>query len=950
MMRSRLPLTIALLSGTLLLSACGNYAPRSQGMAALPEATLPSPGEPVTPETAERIAERYQEALTAADDPAMRTDIRWRLADLAMASSERALAESDSVEAQFEAPIARYRALIADYEAGRWPRELPEADRLYYQLAKAYALDGRMVEANTTLAELAQRFPQSDYYAEAQFRRAERAFSVGDYATAAALYRELLPGEGPMPEFGQNALYMRAWAQFKQAEYERALESFARVLDHLLPEVETPTALEQVWNQLDSARAEVAGDALRAMALSFAYLEGPDSIRALEARIGPRVYEHKLYQRLAETYREQERFRDAADTYVQYVEQNPNSDLAPAFSLSEIDTYREGRFPSLILPAKQAFIRRYGLLSAFWFDRGGEPGERVEQHLHEFLADLANYQHARAQRLADEGAAPYERRQAFADAATWYREFVATFPNDPAMAEQQFLLAEVLNEAEQWPEALENYEQVAFVHRDAEYGREAGYAAVLLSGQLSERAGPENLQWWQRRLTVGRLFAQRYPADPRSTAVLASMARGQLDRNYLESAADLAETLLAWHPPASVDEQFTGWLVLGHSRFDLNQYAAAEQAYWQVLERWPTAGVASAGAPTQAEVRERIAASLYQRARTHLDRGETAEAVVLLQRIPDELPNTDVAVQAQFDTAHYLLALERWSEAQEALERFRRAYPNSPLQSQIPARLAKVYREQENWVAAADELRRLEQVSDDPALQKESLYLAAELYQQAEETESAIDSYRRYAHTYLEPAADRREAEYQLTELYRQTGQTEKRHFWLQRLVDGHNADSGRSTYLAAFAASELAEESFQAFSRIKLDLPLTPSLERKRSALERALADQEAILEYGVAEFSTGASHRMAAIYHQLSRDLMASERPEGLGVLELEQYDILLEEQAYPFEEKAIDLYEINARRTRRGVYDQWVKRSFEALAQILPARYGKEEQVAEVSRGLY
>lgn len=950
MTHSRLHLAIALVSGALLLSACGNYAPRSQGLAALPEATLPERGQRITPESAERIAQRYEQALVATDDPAMQTDIRWRLADLAMARSERALAESDSVEAQFEAPIERYRALIADYESGQWPEGLPEADSLYYQLAKAYALDGRMVEANTTLASLAEGFPDSPYYAEAQFRRAERAFSVGDYATAGALYRELLPGEGPVPEFGQNALYMRAWAQFKQAEYERALESFAQVLDHLLPETETPVALEQAWNGLDSAQAEVAGDALRAMALSFAYLEGPDSIRALEARIGPRVYEHKLYQRLAETYREQERFRDAADTYIRYVEENPNSDLAPAFSLSEIETYREGRFPSLILPAKQAFVRRYGLLSAFWFDRGGKPGELVEQHLHEFLTELANYQHARAQRLAEEGVSAPERRRAFADAATWYREFVATFPNDPAVPEQQFLLAEVLNEAEQWPEALENYEQVAFVHRDAEYGREAGYAAVLLSGQLSERAGPENLQWWQRRLSVGRLFAQRYPEDPRSTAVLASMARGQLDRGYLESSADLAETLLAWHPPASEEEQFTGWLVLGHSRFDLNQYAAAENAYWQVLERWPSSGTELVSAPTQAEVRERIAASLYQRARTQLDRGETAEAVVLLQRIPDELPNTDVAVQAQFDTAHYLLELERWSEAQQALERFRRAYPDSPLQSQIPARLAKVYRQQENWLAAADELRRLEQSSDDPAVQKESLYLAAELYQQTDELELAIDSYRRYANTYLEPAADRREAEYQLAELYRQTGEPDKRDFWLQRLVDGHNANDGRSTYLAAYAASELAEESFHEFSRIKLNLPLKPSLDRKRAALDKALAEQQEILDYGVAEFSTRASHRMAAIYHQLSRDLMDSERPEGLGVLELEQYDILLEEQAYPFEEKAIDLYEINARRTQRGVYDQWVKRSFEALAQILPARYGKEEKVAEVSRGVY
>jgi len=34
------------------------------------------------------------------------------------------------------------------------------------------------------------------------------------------------------------------------------------------------------------------------------------------------------------------------------------------------------------------------------------------------------------------------------------------------------------------------------------------------------------------------------------------------------------------------------------------------------------------------------------------------------------------------------------------------------------------------------------------------------------------------------------------------------------------------------------------------------------------------------------------------------------------------------------------------RQGIYDQWVKRSFEELAKLLPARYKKSESVLEVS----
>jgi hypothetical protein len=53
------------------------------------------------------------------------------------------------------------------------------------------------------------------------------------------------------------------------------------------------------------------------------------------------------------------------------------------------------------------------------------------------------------------------------------------------------------------------------------------------------------------------------------------------------------------------------------------------------------------------------------------------------------------------------------------------------------------------------------------------------------------------------------------------------------------------------------------------------------------------------------------------------------------------MLEEQAFPFEEKATELHELNARRAAAGIYDQWVKRSFEALRELRPVRYGKNER---------
>jgi hypothetical protein len=76
-----------------------------------------------------------------------------------------------------------------------------------------------------------------------------------------------------------------------------------------------------------------------------------------------------------------------------------------------------------------------------------------------------------------------------------------------------------------------------------------------------------------------------------------------------------------------------------------------------------------------------------------------------------------------------------------------------------------------------------------------------------------------------------------------------------------------------------------------------------------------------------------------------MNSERPKNLKGEELEEYNSLLEEQVFPFEEQAIKAHEINTVRAKDGVYDEWVQKSFKVLAELKPARYGKTEITQDV-----
>jgi tetratricopeptide (TPR) repeat protein len=122
-----------------------------------------------------------------------------------------------------------------------------------------------------------------------------------------------------------------------------------------------------------------------------------------------------------------------------------------------------------------------------------------------------------------------------------------------------------------------------------------------------------------------------------------------------------------------------------------------------------------------------------------------------------------------------------------------------------------------------------------------------------------------------------------------------------------------------------------------------------KRQSLETALAAYKAAADYKVADVATQATFEMAELYRTLARDLMESERPKNLQGDALEQYSLLLEEQAFPFEEQAIAVHEANAARAKEGVYNDGVKASYAALAQLNPGRYGKTELPLDVVASL-
>lgn len=876
----------------------------------LPEAVAAKP-------TREEVLAAYERVYGLIPDSLENHAVGKRLADLKMGVGD------DDAVAGAEAP---YAAAVDLYETLLENSEGEGKDEILYQLSRAHDLVGETDTSVGYLNRLIAGYPDSAYIVEARFRRAEIEFSRGQYREASQDYRYVAQlGQEETP-YWQNAAYMLGWSEFKLGDVDLSLASFFSVIDSLLVGV----TIDGTDDDVAVMDQDVLRDSLRVVVLALGYLDGAATLAEEMARLDRPDWQYLVYQELADDYLNDERYLDSVATWQTFIEQNSLDPRAPAAHIGMIRTLVQADFPSEIRPKKEEFIARYGINSNFWSVHDETVRAGYLPTLKDYLGELAKLDHAKAQES--------EKRNDYLQAASWYEQIVATFPGDPAIAEHYFLLGEVYTEAEEHGRAVAAFQMVVHEHPNFPQAPEAGYAAILGLEHLVASAPDDELELWQRLKIDAQIeFAMLFSADERAPAVQAAAADSLFALAEYEVAIDLAENLRSTWPDLPADLEKSALLILGHGYFELNDYVAAERAYQLLL-------AIELETEERDKVAERLLAAVYKQGEASEAAGDTDAAVAHYLRLGDLDPQAELAIQGQFDAVAVIEAAGRIDEAASLLADFRARYPDHELGRDVDKRLAAMYESTQDFQLAAGEYLRMADSAEERDVRRQSLYRAAELYLQLQDLGNAATYFREYANTYMEPMDLRMEAMDNLDELYQTLGDGEKRRVWLAQKIDLERAmgssASVRATFLAAEAQYVLAEDERAGFDAVRLTHPLNESLKRKQDSMQRTVQAFEAVAEYQVAEFATAATFQIADLYAALSTEIMASDRPAELSELELEQYEILLEEQAFPFEEQAISLHEINMRRSWEGLYDDWVKKSFSALSKLMPARFDKNE----------
>ncbi len=266
------------------------------------------------------------------------------------------------------------------------------------------------------------------------------------------------------------------------------------------------------------------------------------------------------------------------------------------------------------------------------------------------------------------------------------------------------------------------------------------------------------------------------------------------------------------------------------------------------------------------------------------------------------------------------------------------------MQGEVTRQLASVYREAGELDRSALEYERVAAESDDPELTREALLLAGELYEEAASIDSALAVYLTYLEGFPRPLDIAQETRNRVAGMYEDRGAVTEYRGMLQAIV-AEDAMAGadrtdRSRFLAAQSALVLTEELFDQFAAVQLTQPFDVSLANKRERMDTALEAYEGLVDYEVGEVTAAATYYIAEIYFDFSRSLLDSERPDDLTSAELVDYELALEEEAFPFEERSIEVHEQNYGLIAAGVFNPWIERSLAKLADVMPGRYAKSE----------
>ncbi len=790
-------------------------------------------------------------------------------------------------------------------------------DEVLYRVAMISSQLGRHEKSIDALNQIIQNYPGSRFHLEAQFRIAEDSFVVGDYEDAAKRYSAVID----MPDnlvFFEKAYFKRGWAKFKLQAYQAAVDDLMVAAAYRYSERGGKMEKDAHFRAY-----------FYAMALNFSYLEDHQAVADYFRNTRTSLFAYHIYAGLADIYLGQKRYTDVVAVLKQFVTRHPDSRYLPQMEFRVVTTWERSGFFDNFYAAADSFYQRYHPTARYWKGKPHSVLNEIKPLLRNNILSIASYYHNQYQSTSTD--------KSFELASQWYERYLAHYTENAMEDRVYYAYADLLAEEERYDKAIGYYELVAYSLGDI-VDQRAAYATIVLSDRLYSRDEKNKASWGSRYIKYALLFRRTYPNDMRSARIILRAAEMAFTGEQYLQAINIASLL---DNVDSRDLRFDVGQIKAESYFNLSKFAKAEVMFLYLSRSLID------GDPRKKKLEDRLALALYKQAEIERAAGNDVAAQKKFERIAALAGKSEIAPKGLYDAITLAMSSESWLEVIKYGGRFRSQYSKHELRDDVTKILSVAYINARQHANAAQLLEEVYDIEKDNEVKMAALWQAAELYESLSDMPAALRIYQHYVENHQEPFPQYMEALNKLTLMSDAMGDSRRGDIWASKIRKADHqinaaAKSDRTNHIAAVATIRLGREKKAAFDQLKIRQPLKVHLKKKKDAMDWARKLFTSAYEYHSPEVMSESLFSIAEMYYGFSQDVLSSARPVGLNEDEMEQYDIGLEDLAFPVEEKAIEIYESNLAHINQGVFNDWSKKSFMRLKKIFPARYAREVKV--------
>lgn len=810
--------------------------------------------------------------------------------------------ETTEILPDFNAAIQAYARVIE-----KFPRHPLKEDALY-GLAYCYTEQGDPDQAADGYARLIQAFPGTRYSVEINMRLGEYYFTMEDLTRAIIHYRYVVESGGP--EYVEKALYKQGWCYYNLDRYEEAKDSFFAVLDlNKSGELSIDSLVYESMDIIARSYTESGGT--------------PALIRRIRIRSADHYSSHILYK-LADLYRERSLFPEAIGTFRTYIELFPSGGSMPEVLKLMRETYhiRGDTLASLEL---SEIFRQYIGPETTWY--GKATPERREQAISLILNNLetaAKRRRARSQTAGRET----ELNLTLKD-LTGYEEIAG----DDSPCRIKYLKGIVLTEIDRFPEAVHVLNDLAVENRCPELAERAILASTDYQINTYDKSGTVDLTLFENTVNILSDVSSGNPVTPR-----AILALGEITLNNDDLPGARSHFSLLIRNYQTTPESDRARLLIARTFFKETNYRQA--AAW-FRESWRKTRDDAIGE----EAHRLQVYSLFKYAEELSSTGKTTEAAERFEAIHRQFPDSDVAQVSLYNAGKLYRSIGLERKATSLFETLAATYTDSEFASEALQMSVLILEALGDPIRAADDSMVLAARSHGKE-REAALLKAAQLYSAGNAPGQAASSRTLYIEEFTEPVEELSRQLFRLGRDLETVGDWDSalaaytRNVTLQRKIPGNQV----LTTFAARSQLRIAERSFSHYKDYHITPPIDKTVVRKRDMLQIVIRDFVAAGHYRTADVITASNYFIGRALELFKEDILSSPKPEGMTTADMEEYELLLQEMAFPFEAKALDAYRVNIQRSvKLELLDAWIEKTFERMAELAPWSYLRSESIA-------